>query len=141
MHVALTLAAVLLARHPIHSSSASLTLAPGERNVTVALRVFADDFPPGHLPAAIEGYLRERFRLTDRAGRPIALRLDAVRAEGLTLTLTLRAPVSEGLSGVRVWFGVLAERFSDQVNILQARYGGRTVSLLFTASDGPKPLP
>jgi hypothetical protein len=138
---ALTLLSLLAARHPIHSSSASLTLAPRARAATVVLRVFADDFPPGRVPAAIDRYLAERFRLIDRAGRPIVLQLDAVRVEGPVLTLTLSAPAPDGLSGVQVCYGVLVEHFSDQVNILRARYGGRTVSLLFTASDGPKPLP
>jgi hypothetical protein len=59
----------------------------------------------------------------------------------VVLVLTLSAPAPAGLSGARIWHGVLAERFGDQVNIVQARYGGRSATLLFTAGDGPKPLP
>lgn len=140
MLIALALLALLGVRHPIHSSSASLTLSPAGR-VELVLRVFADDFPPGRTPAAIERYLSERFDLSDRSGKRLVLRLDSVRAEGPVLALALTAAAPQGLAGARVWHGVLGERFRDQVNILQARYGGRSVSLLFTASDGPKRLP
>ena len=76
-----------------------------------------------------------------RRGHPVPLHLDTLRAEGVVLVLTLSAPAPQGLSGTRIWHGVLAERFADQVNIVQARYGGRSASLLFTPGDGPKPLP
>lgn len=128
-------------RHPIHSSSAALALPAGSATASLVLRVYADDFPPGRDPAAIARYLGERFRITDAKGRAVPLRLEAVRAEGVVLVLTLSAPAPAGLSGARIWHGVLAERFGDQVNIVQARYGGRSASLLFTAGDGPKPLP
>jgi len=137
----LALTTLLLGRHPIHSSAASLTLSPDGHTAALVLRVFADDFPPGRVPGAIDRYLAERFRLLDASGQSLRLCLEAVRQEGLVLQLRLHAAVAGGLRGVRVWHGVLAERFSDQVNIVQARYDGRTVSLLFTASDGPKRLP
>ena len=138
---ALALLALLAGRHPIHSSSASLTLTPGAARATLLLRVFAEDFPPGRDAGATERYLAARFALSDAAGRALPLRLEAARLEGPVLTLQLSVAVPRGLSGLRIWHGVLAERFSDQVNLLQARYGGRSLSLLFTAGDGPKPLP
>jgi Domain of unknown function (DUF6702) len=137
----LALTTLLAARHPIHSSAASLTLRPDGRSAAVVVRVFADDFPPGREPGSIDRYLAARFRLSDAAGNPLGLKLDAVNREGPVLLLRLTAELPHGLAGVRVWHGVLAERFTDQVNIVQAHYAGRTVSLLFTASDGPKPLP
>lgn len=140
MLTALALVALLGLRHPIHSSSASLTLSPSG-SVAIVLRVFADDFPPGRTPAAIERYLTQRFGMYDRSGARLVPRLDSVRVEGPVLAITLTAPAPRGLVGARVWHGVLGERFRDQVNLLQARYGGRSVSLFFTASDGPKPLP
>ena len=137
----LSLLAVLALPPPIHSSAATITLPPGGRVAVVSLRVFGDDFPPGRDPAGIARYLAQRFRLLDRRGRSLALTLDVIRPEGAVLVLELSAPLPEGLAGVRIWHGVLAERFDDQVNIVQARYGGRSVSLLFIAGDGPKPLP
>jgi hypothetical protein len=141
MPALLSLLALLALPHPIHSSAATITLPPGGRVVSVAVRVFGDDFPPGRDPAAIARYLGQRFRLLDRRGRPMALTLDALHQDGAVLVLELSVPAPEGLAGVRIWHGVLAERFDDQVNIVQARYGGRSASLLFSAGDGPKPLP
>jgi len=105
------------------------------------MRVFADDFPAGRAPDAVERYLASRFHLYDATGKPLGVKVEQVSAEGPVLLLRLRAGLPHGLAGIRVWHGVLAEHFTDQVNIVQARYDGRTVSLLFTASDGPKPLP
>jgi len=127
--------------HPIHSSAAVLELAPGARTAQLQVRVFADDFPPGTDRQAAVLYLQKRFILTDREGSPMPLSLLGTRTDGVVLILTLTAPAPRGLAGARIWHGVLAERFADQVNIVQARYAGRSASLLFTAEDGPKTLP
>lgn len=141
MSIVLTFLTVLALRHPIHSSSAVLDFAPGAQLVHITLRVYGDDFPPGFDARKISGYLGERFRLTDRQRSPMPLRLLRVRSEGPVLVLELTADAPLGHAGMRVWHGVLAERFSDQVNIVQVRYAGRSASLLFTATDGPKTLP
>ena len=138
---AFAILAALMGRHPIHSSSAILTLAPGTERALIVLRVYAEDFPSGQVAATAAPYLAARFTISDREGRRISLHLDGMQVEASVLVLRLSAPIPGGLSGARVWHGILAERFPDQVNILQARYGGRTVSLLFTSRDGPKPLP
>jgi len=36
---------------------------------------------------------------------------------------------------------LLFDLYEDQINIVQARYEGRRVSLLFSRGDPPKPLP
>ena len=43
-------------------------------------------------------------------------------------------------AGARVRSAILCETFRDQVNIVQASYGGRRQTLLFTPGDGPKTL-
>jgi uncharacterized protein DUF6702 len=131
----------LVARHPIHSSSATISMNRQTMNVEIVLRVFADDFPPGASPAAVEAYLERRFQLTDREGRLVPLRVDSVRLDGLVVVTALTASAPRGLSGFRIWHGVLAERFTDQVNLVQASCNGRSVSLLFTVADRAKPLP
>jgi hypothetical protein len=135
------LASLTAARHPIHASSAVITARPGAAVAEIILRAFADDFPPGTHPAAVARYLAVRFTITDRSGRRIALRVDSARREGPSVVTTLTAAIPAGLAGARVWHGVLAERFSDQVNLVRAHYAGRVASLLFTASDSAKPLP
>ena len=136
----LALLALLAAKHPIHSSSAVVSFPDGTPRVAIVLRVFADDFPPGTLPAPVERYLAERFRLLDGRGAIVPLRLDGISADGVVLVLTLSAPAPDGLAGGKVWHGVLAEKFSDQVNLVQVQRGGRSASLLFIAGDGAKPL-
>ena len=44
------------------------------------------------------------------------------------------------LSGFRVADKILFDLYADQINIVQATYGGRKVSLLYTRGDGFKRL-
>lgn len=144
MRPALLLGTALLglgSPHPIHTSSAEIVASEGTATVAVTVRAFAEDFPPGNDPAAAAAYLSERFRIRQRDGRLVAVRLDHLRLEGPVAIATLRATVPGGLAGARVWHGVLTERFNDQVNLVVARYGGRAVRLLFTAADSAKSLP
>ena len=138
---ALTLIALLGARHPIHSSSALMSFPAGTGRATIVLRVFADDFPPGQSRAPVERYLAERFRLLDQRGTVVPLTLEGLATDGVVMVLTLSAPAPDGLSGGRVWHGVLAEKYPDEVNIVRVRRGGATTSLLFIDGDGAKPLP
>jgi hypothetical protein len=64
-----------------------------------------------------------------------------IRRTGDLLWLCLRAPAAQGLSGLRVRVALLFDRYADQINIVQATYGGRRVALLFTSGDEAKPLP
>lgn len=139
MHGLLFLLAVLGTRHPIHSSSAVLRILDRSPRAAIELRVFAEDFPPGPSRAAAERYLADRFRVLDRRGATVPLTVDGIAAEGVVLVLSLSAPVGDGLVGV--WHGVLAEKFSDQVNLVRVERGGRRASLLFVAGDRAKAIP
>lgn len=142
----LAVAAVVLAGgtgaswHPIHASSAQLSL-DGSGFVRVDLRVYEEDFPPGRSHEAAAAYLGERFRVLDSGGRPLSLRLEGLSTMNDMLVLHLSMLAPRGLAGHLVWHGVLAERFGDQVNLVRARYGHRTVQLVFFPGDGPKRLP
>ena len=129
------------AMHPIHSSSATITAEPDGRRATIEIRAFADDFPPGADSALAAAYLGRRFALGRPAATKAAPLLRRIELEGPVVVMRLTIETPRGLSGSSVWHGVLAERFTDQVNIVQARYEGRSVTLLFTARDGAKPLP
>lgn len=127
--------------HPIHSSSAVVSFPAGTGRAAIVVRVFADDFPPGRSPAPVERYLAERFRLFDARGAIVPLRLEGSVADGPVLVLTLSAEAPDRLAGGKIWHGVLAERFPDQVNLVRVQRGERTASLLFIAGDGAKALP
>jgi hypothetical protein len=138
---ALILAALLGAPHPIHSSSAVVSFPAGTGRASIVLRVFADDFPPGQSAGSAERYLAERFRVIDARERNVPLQLHGIAVDGAVLVLTLSAPAEGGLRGSRIWHGVLAERFSDQVNLVRVHRDGRVATVLFSAGEGPKPLP
>ena len=138
----LTLAASAPAPHPIHSSSALLTIAPDGRHATLSIRVFAEDFPPGIRADQIVPYLAERFRISSPSSRAISRRLERTEVTGPVQVVELSLEAPGGLEGATLWHGVLMERFSDQVNLVQVRRGtgGRITMLLFSPGDGPKPL-
>jgi hypothetical protein len=137
----------LFAGHPTHTSGTELSEQPDGR-AQVVLRVFADDFtaalaadsavPPAPVVSA---YLRDRFTLLDPAGTPVELAWEVGRPSGDILVLYGRGRAPGGLAGSRVANRVLTERFADQVNVVRAAYGGRSVTLIFVPGDGAKPLP
>lgn len=134
--------------HPMHTSVAELHDSSGG-TVSIRIRVFEDDFKAalgsraeGQVPdSAMSRYVRARFSLTDRTGRPFSIEWKASERAGAVLMLQLRAKVSGGLAGASVTNALLCDRFDDQVNIVRASYGGRTATLLFTPGDGAKGLP
>ena len=144
------LAAALLltgARHPMHTAVTEITHRAGTSIVDVRIRLFADDFgsigPPGSTAtdSAMSRYVRRRFTVANPAGRPIPLTWNSAKREGDVILLSLEAHAPRELRGVRVFSGLLTERFGDQINIVRITYDGRTTTLLFTPGDTPKVLP
>lgn len=86
-------------------------------------------------------YVAERFVVVDRQGRTMALRWCGVRPAGDQLLICLRTSATASLAGARVRNTLLTEWLADQVNIVQATYGGRRQTLLFTPGTGAKLLP
>jgi hypothetical protein len=144
-------AALLLvgARHPMHTAVTEITHSAGAPTMGIHIRVFADDFgavaagEPGSATtdSVMSRYVRGRLAIADASGRPVALKWVGARREGDVILLTLDAPATARLRGVRMLSGLLSERFEDQINIVRATYDGRTTTLLFMPGDGPKVLP
>jgi hypothetical protein len=141
------LAALLgaLALHPLHTTLTQLAYRDSDHMVEATVRVFADDFRAALRAdvsdSAAVAYLRSTFTLADHAGRPLAIAWCGLRRTGDLLWLCLQAPAAQGLSGLRVRVALLFERYSDQINIVQASYAGRRAALLFTSGDAAKALP
>jgi len=130
--------ALLLVRHPMHTSAAELRLGPGG-TVQVRLRMFRDDVAAvaGSDPPAIEAYVHTRFIVEDETGRPLALVVDGLALEGDVLVLAAHGgPARLG----RVRHAVMQERFGDQVNIVRIIAPQGTRTLLFLPGDPPKPV-
>jgi hypothetical protein len=138
--------------HPLHTTLAQVTVDPRSNAAVVRIRVFAGDFaaavaksrgrsaPVDDRVSDAESfaYLSTTFRVTDGAGKPVAVAFCGSRREGDVVWLCLKA---EGASGeLSVVDQMLCELFADQVNIVQSVAGSRKSSVLFTKGDGGKRL-
>ena len=134
----------VLALHPLHTTLTELSLNATDRTVHVSVRAFADDFraAAGDVSdSAAFAYLRSALVLSDHDGRVLPLAWCGLRRDADLLWLCLRAPAPRGLAGVQVHARLLFDLYRDQINIVQARYGGRQTSFLFSRGDAAKVLP
>ena len=145
----LLLAPLLVAAlHPLHTTLTEIVEQPGGKRVTIVVRAFSNDLEgAAHASNAsttepedslLSRYVRARFSLRTAAGVPVTLNWIGRRTTGDLTWITLEADVPGGLGGIRLRNAIHNELFSDQVNIVQARFGGRSTSLLFTGGDGEK---
>ena len=130
------LALLTAVAHPSHTSTAEL-VARGD-SVHVAIRIFADDLAGTGDPRT---YVAERFAIVDGRGAPLSLEWTGSKRSGDVLVVRLRGRTRGGLSGAAVRHELLMERFPDQVNVVRARYAGRTATLVYLRGAGPKTLP
>jgi uncharacterized protein DUF6702 len=140
------LVALTLLAHPLHTTHTDLVEADGL--VTVQVRAFTDDLTTAvrqRLGAtddsALARYVRGTVTLFDPDGRTVILAWAGKEVQGDITLLHFRAAGLTRLAGARIRQAMHMELFSDQVNVVQAKYGGQAQSLLFTPSDGPKRLP
>ena len=136
-----------LSGHPLHSTHTELREEAGGR-ITITVRAFTDDLHAAVVAAegapgdsALARYTGRSLRLADAAGRRVPLEWRGMHTEGNVTYLRLGGVVPGGLRGARLEQGMLMERFSDQVNVVQVRTPGRTRSLLFLPGQGAKALP
>lgn len=136
----------LLSVHPLHTTHTDLIEADGQ--VTVQVRAFTDDLHAavekqegGFTDSTLTHYLRGKVVLSDSSGRPSQLSFLGKELQGDITITRLRAVALRHLANVRVSQLMHTELFSDQVNVVQAAYSGRRVSLLFVPGDPPKRLP
>ena len=141
------IACLSLGRHPLHTTHTDLAEGPGGR-VTMTVRSFSDDLRAaiGRREHAVDDssiarYVRSTVELHDRTGRAVPLTWDSARTEGDITLLSLHATIAGGLSGATVRQAMQMELHDDQVNVLQSRYAGQSVSLLFLPGDNAKSLP
>lgn len=133
----------------MHTAVAEITHVAGAAAADISIRVFVDDFGsvvpvlPGSAASdsAMSRYVRGRFAMSDRSGRPAALRWVGAEREGDVILIHVAVPAAGGLSGARITSALLFERFEDQINIVRATYDGRSATLLFTPGDAAKVLP
>ena len=134
--------------HPIHTSLAELVYDQSAKEMRISLRVYVDDLTKASASysraaspdSAMFAYARAYFGVADRNGKAVALASCGERLVGDLMWLCFRAPARAGPSGFSIAHKVLFDLYSDQINLVQANYNGRKVSLLFTKGDGFKKL-
>jgi len=144
----ITVAAAPLIAHPIHTSLAELVYDQAAKEIRISLRVYVDDLTTASarygraapVDSAMIAYARAYFGVADRNGKLLSLAPCGERLVGDLMWLCFRAPALSGPSGFSVAHKVLFDLYSDQINLVQASYNGRKVSLLFTKGDGFKKL-
>ena len=137
-----------LVAHPIHTSLAELAYDPSAKEIRISLRVYVDDLTKasarygriGSADSAMTAYARAYFAVVDRNGKGVSLASCGEQLVGDLMWLCFRAPARGGPSGFSVAHKVLFDLYSDQINLVQASYNGRKLSLLFTKGDGFKKL-
>jgi len=145
------------AAHKYYASLARAEYNEETKSVEVALRVFADDLELAltrrsgrrvYLDKTKDaadlalGYLRETFEVGGRDGRRVELRWVGMETQGDVAWLYFEAPLPEGPSGATLRDRVLLELFRTQVNIVNLKYGGRKLDLVFKrGDDGPRRIP
>lgn len=133
--------------HPLHTTHTEIVeRGPGEAGITI--RAFTDDLhravgaPGGAVTdSALAQYVRRTLEIRSAGGAPARLRWEGTRIDGDATLLRLGATIPGGLRGMRLRQAMQVELFPDQVNVVQVRYAGRRVSLLFTPGDGARPVP
>lgn len=135
------------AAHPLHTTHTEIVeRGPGEAGIII--RAFTDDL---HRAVGAAGgtvtdsvlaqYVRGRLEIRSAGGAPARLSWEGTRTDGDATLLRLSATIPGGLRGMRLRQAMQMELFTDQVNVVQIRYAGRRVSLLFTPGDGARPVP
>lgn len=133
--------------HPLHTTHTEI-VDRGRGVISVTVRAFTDDLQlaVGHPAPAVRdsvlaAYARRTVELRSATGVSVQLQWTGSRADGAATLLNLTATVPGGLRGLRIRQTMHAELFTDQVNVVQARYGDHRVSFLFTPGDAPRVLP
>lgn len=146
-----------LRAHPIHRSIAEADYNRETHVLQVAVRVFADDFetalsahakqkislektPAAQLDAAIRAYVADRFTVKAADGKPAAQKWVGRKSKETDneLWLYFEVPLAAGIDGVRIFHGLLAEHFRDELNSVQVRDGARKVTLVFLPTHREK---
>jgi uncharacterized protein DUF6702 len=142
--------------HPLHTSLAELSYDQKSGAVLLSLRVFVDDYtkasaayvqkhaqpvPASAAVSPLVTYAIASFALTDSRNHRVAFTSCGGKRVGDLMWLCFRGVLAGSASGMHVGSHILFDTFRDQINIVQASYGGRHVNLLFTPGETLKTLP
>ena len=139
------------ALHPLHTTMTEISFDPARRTVRATIRIFADDFATvvarragdvrgAAWDSAAVRYTTSAFVLADGSGRVVSMHSCGIRRAADLYFVCLEGASVNTLDALTVRSLLLAELYSDQINIVQADVRGARKSLMFTRSDRAKPL-
>jgi len=150
--------------HKIHVSVTHLEFNQPRQTVEIVIRVFTDDLEnalsrsgarevkidPGaagkdkRVGEQVMAYLRGKFELKNKAGRPVILSWNGIEGQpdGLAnmFWLYFKGRMPGGLEGAQMRNKIFCELFDDQVNIVNAKHQGKQIGLMFESKDDFKAL-
>lgn len=137
-------------RHAYHSTLMEFRLAPGNQEVQISIKMFADDLEKAlsqgkpnpvnlHTPMAmpiIERYLHEHLKVTIPAARhtpryPQEVQFKGMQAEKDAYWLYCKVPLLHPTKELLVRNDLLLELYPDQKNIVNAEGNDKKLSVLF----------
>ncbi|CAN5915173.1 hypothetical protein BH11GEM2_BH11GEM2_04250 [soil metagenome] len=140
--------------HPLHTTLTEMTEDRTHGIVRATIRVFADDFGTSlnrfarttavpmtpQWNASAFAYASSVLSIVTRQSVALPLRSCGVTRSADVLWICVEAAAPAGLASVMVRNAMLCDQFEDQINVVQATYGGSRHSILFTRGDRLKPL-
>ena len=151
--LALTLSPRRSEAHPLHTTFVELSWIPASSTVSATVKVFADDFlkrisrgsSTKPTDEALEklalAYLARTLVVSSAKGGAVQWRSCGWKRSADLIFICLSGASKTGLKSMQISDAILTDVFADQVNVLQAAYGGERRSLLFMTTTGAKQLP
>ena len=139
--VALTIATPAIASaHPLHTSLAKISIDGSGRNVSVSIRVFADDFELAAAASRLSTteYARRAVSVTDSHGSVVGLEPCGVVRKVDLLWICLKGRAASNAGRGTVTSTILFERFGDQINVVTTELEGKSRKFLFTPGSKPR---
>jgi hypothetical protein len=84
---------------------------------------------------AFAAYVYERFSIADQDGNVIALSGVGKEIDGRFIWVYQEAPISEGISALRIRHGALRDLWPEQVNLVNVERNGNLASARFQGSS------
>lgn len=146
---------VIASAHKFHVSVAQLEFNEKEQAAEIVLRVFTDDLENAlsqhakrpikidpatangdkQLGATIIAYLRARFALQSKTGRPVRFSWVGLEGQADMCWLYIEGKLPGGLAGAQLRNKIFCELFDDQINIVNAKIQNKQIGLMFEPRD------
>ena len=142
--------------HQIHVSVTQIEFDRAEQVVEIAIRVFADDLENAlgrhakrqvkidsakadkdqELGEIATGYVQRNFELKTKLGKPVKLEWVGIEGQQGMFWLYLKGKMQGGLEGAQLRNRIFCEIYDDQVNLVNTKYQGKQIGLMFEQKDG-----